>query len=179
MSMISPIRRFLVLPAVLALATLTGCASQMTHQEMTPAPVAVAKQHPQSVSVTIMPVQAGNPAADTITASELRTALSDAIVGSKAFAEVKNEGGDYQLTVQIFNLTTPVLGFSLTSQVEAGWTLKQAGTGTIVWQESIKSEHTTGATEAFAGVERQKMSIAGAIKKNIAAGLERIGALTL
>jgi hypothetical protein len=179
MNMISTVRRFLVLPAVLALATLTGCASQMTRQEMTPAPVAVAKQHPQSVTVSAAALPAGNPAGDLIVATELRSALSDAIVGSKAFADVKAEGGDYLLSVQIFSLETPAFGISFTSKVEAGWTLKQASTGTVVWQESIKSEHTTGGGEAFAGAERSKMSIAGAIKKNIAIGLERIGAATL
>ena len=178
MNMHSFIRRSLVLPAVLAVATLTGCASQMTHQEMTPAPVKVAKQHPQSVTVTALPMAGNDPVVATIAATELRTALSDAIVASKAFADVKGQGGDYQLAVQIFNLDTPSFGISMTSKVEAGWTLKRADTGAVVWQESIKSEHTTGGGEAFVGAERAKMSIAGAIRKNISTALERIGAAT-
>lgn len=178
MKMISIARRFLVLPAILAVATLTGCASQVTHQEMTPAPVKLAKQHPQSVTVatTAMP---NSPLAASIAEADLRAALSDAIVASKAFANVKDAGGDYQLTVQIFNLNTPSFGIAMTTKVEAGWTLKRADTGAVVWQEAIKSEHTTGGSEAFVGAERAKMSIAGAIKKNISIGLERIGAANL
>ena len=179
MNMTSLVRRFLVLPAVLAVATLTGCASQMTHQEMTPPPVQLAKQHPKSVTVTALPMASSDPVSASIAVTELRTALSDAIVASKAFADVKGEGGDYQLSVQIFNLNTPSFGIAMTSKVEAGWTLKRADTGAVVWQESIKSEHTTGGTEAFVGAERAKMSIAGAIRKNISTGLERIGAATL
>ena len=176
MNLISIARRFLVLPAVLALATLTGCASQMTHQELTPTPVKLAKQHPQSVTVTAMPLPSSPlPIAET----ELRAALSDALVASKAFADVKNTGGDYQLTFQVFNLQTPSFGIAMTSKVEAGWTLKRADSGAVVWQESITSEHTTGGSEAFVGAERAKMSIAGAIKKNISIGLERLGAASL
>jgi hypothetical protein len=172
-------RRFLVLPAMLAVATLTGCASQLTHQEMTPATVTVAKPHPQSVSVTALPKAGADAAASAAAMTELRAALSDAITANKVFASVKPEGGDYQLAVQIFNIDTPSMGISFTSRVEMGWTLKRADGGAVVWQESIKSEHTTGGTEAFAGAERQKMSIAGAIKKNVATGLEKIGALSL
>ena len=100
-------------------------------------------------------------------------------MASKAFKDVKDAGSDYQLTVQIFNLNTPSFGIAMTSRVEAGWTLKRADTGAVVWQEAIKSEHTTGGSEAFVGAERAKMSIAGAIKKNISIGLERTGAANL
>lgn len=178
MTMTSSLRRLCVLPAVLALAALTGCASQITHQDMTPAPVKLAKQHAKSVSVTALPPSSGNlPSAATTT--ELRTALSEAIAASQAFANVKPEGGDYQLTVQIFNASHPAFGISFTSKVEMGWTLKRADTGAVVWQESIVSEHTTGGTESFSGAERAKMSIVGAIKKNIGTGLTRVASLSL
>jgi hypothetical protein len=179
MNMTHFIRRFFVLPAMLAVATLTGCASQMTHQDMTPAAVSVAKHHPQSVTVTALPKAGADPAAAATVMAEMRAALTESIVSSKLFSSVKPEGGDYQLAVQVFNVDTPSMGISFTSRVELGWTLKRADTGAVVWQEAIKSEHTTGGTEAFAGGERQKMSIAGAIKKNIAMGLEKIGALSL
>jgi hypothetical protein len=179
MNMTSAFRRCYALPVVLALAGLTGCASQITHQDLTPAPVQVAKHHPQSVSVTTLPPATGDAAQAAATMAELRTALSDAITASQAFAKVKPEGGDYQLSVQIFNESHPAFGISFTSKIEMGWTLKRADTAAVVWQQSITSEHTTGGTEAFAGAERVKMSVAGAIKKNIAIGLSRIGALDL
>jgi hypothetical protein len=111
--------------------------------------------------------------------AELRTALGNAINASQAFAAVKPEGGEYQLTVQLFNESHPAFGISFTSKIEMGWTLKRADTGAVVWQESITSEHTTGGTEAFSGAERAKMSIAGAIKKNISTGLSRIATLSI
>ncbi|MGH8855293.1 MAG: hypothetical protein ACREWI_13560 [Telluria sp.] len=172
-------RRTLALPAVFVLATLTGCASQLTNQEMTPTPVQAAKQHPQTVTVATPTMASNDGAASLITMPELRTAVSNAIVASKAFADAKVDGGAYQLGVHVFNLDTPAMGFSMTSKVEMGWTLKRADSGAVVWQDSIKSEHTTGATEAFAGAERVKMSIGGAIRKNIDTAMKRIGTLTL
>lgn len=179
MSIQSTFRRIAVLPAVLVLATLTGCASQMTHQEMTPAPVQAAKQQPHSVTVATPTMTTNAGIASLITPAELQTAVSNAVAASKAFSSVQASGGAYQLGAQVFNVDAPAMGFSMTSKVEMGWTLKRADTGAVVWQESVKTEHTTGATEAFAGVERMKMSIGGAIRKNIDIALQRIGALSL
>lgn len=177
--MTSTLRRLSALPLVLTLAVLTGCASQITHQDMTPAPVQLAKHHAQSVSVTALPMAAADPAKSAAAMEELRTALSNAIAASQAFSKVKTDGGDLQLTVQLFNESHPAFGISFTSKIEMGWTLKRADTGTVVWQEAIKSEHTTGGTEAFSGAERVKMAMTGAIKKNISAGLSRIATLQL
>jgi hypothetical protein len=179
MNLTSTFRRLCYFPAALAFAALTGCASQLTHQEMTPAPVQLAKHHGQSVSVTTLPPAFGDAAAAAPTMAELHTALSNAITASQAFAKVQQEGSNYQLTVQIFNENHPAFGVSFTSKLEMGWTLKRADTGAVVWQESIKSEHTTGGLEAFSGAERVKMAIAGAIKSNINAGLSRIATLSL
>jgi hypothetical protein len=179
MTSISTFGRLRALAAMLALAALTGCASQMTHQDMTPAPVQLGKHHAQSVSVTALPALNADAQAAAAIMVELRTALSAAISDSKAFASVKPEGGDYQLTVQVFNESHPMMGISFTSKLEMGWTLKRVDGGAVVWQEVIKSEHTTGGTEAFSGAERVKMSVAGAIKKNISSGLSRIATLPL
>ncbi len=179
MNMTTAIRRLASLSALCVFAALTGCASQMTQQEMTPPPAAAAKQHAKSVNVAVLPMAKQDPVAQTIAADQLRAAIGEAIVASKAFADVKQDGGEYQLAVQIFNLQYPMFGVSMTSTIEIGWTLKRADTGAVVWQESITTEHTTGGTEAFVGAERLKMSVAGAIRKNIATGLQKISALTL
>jgi hypothetical protein len=179
MKMTLTFRRLGILFVAMTLAALTGCASTITHQDMTPAPAQLAKQHPQTVSVVALPMAAGDREGAAATMSELRTALSNAISTSKAFSKVAPEGGDYQLSVQIFSINHPSFGVSFTSKVEMGWTLKRADNGALIWQEAIKSEHTTGGMEAFSGAERVKMSIVGAIKNNITTGLTRISALAL
>lgn len=178
MTMTTTLRRLFVLPAVLALAALTGCASQMTHQEMTPATVQLAKHRPQSVTVTAVPRAGADAAATALVTGELRTAISDAITASQAFANVKPDGGDFQLTAQVFSESHPAFGISFTTKLSMGWTLKRADTGATLWQEEIASEHTTGGMEAFVGAERVKMSVAGAIRANIAKAMTRISEQT-
>lgn len=177
--MTSTIRLLCTLPAVLALAALTGCASQITHQEITPAPMQLAKHHAQSVSVIALPLLASVPMASAAPMVELRTALTDAITASQSFADVKSGGADYQLTVQVFSNKYSTSGLSCTTEVEMGWTLKRTDTGAVAWQEALKTEHTTSPSDAFVGVERAKMSLVGAIKKNISAGLSHIASLSL
>lgn len=179
MNMKSTFRRICTVSIALTLAALTGCASQMTHQDMTPARVRVVNHYSESVSVVALPAPEADAAAAAQFVAELRTALSDSIKTSKIFSSVKPEGGDYQLTVQIFSESHPAFAIAFTSKLEMGWTLKRADTGAVVWQESIKSEHTTGGTEAFVGAERLKMAIAGALKKNISTGLSHMGKLSL
>lgn len=173
-------QRLVLAPLVLALAALTGCAVQIPHQEMTPIALDVAHPHPQSVSVAALPQPGVDPAAASTVAAmtELRTALDASIRGYKVFASVRPEGGDYRLSVQVRELATPAFAIAFTSRVTLDWTLTRAG-GAVVWHDTIATEYTVGGDAAFVGTERQRMSIAGAVRKNIGAGLQRIGALAL
>jgi hypothetical protein len=178
MNMKSTFRRICTLSIALTLAGLTGCASQMTHQDMTPARVRVANHHAESVSLIALPAPGADAAAAAEFMTELNAALSDSIKASKIFSSVKADGSDYQLTVQFFSESHPAFAIAFTSTLEMGWTLKRVDTGAVVWQESIKSVNTTGGTEAFSGAERSKMAVAGAIKKNISTGLSHLGKLS-
>jgi hypothetical protein len=178
MTMTSTFRRLIALPVLLAVAALTGCASPLTHQDMTPAPVQVAKHRPDSVTVAAVPRAGADAESTALVTAELRTAISDAITASQAFASVKTDGGDYQLTAQVFSEKHPLFGVSFTSNLTMGWTLKRSAGGATVWQEEIASEHTTGGLEAFVGAERVKMAIAGAIRSNIAKAMSRIAEQT-
>ena len=169
--------RPLFLAAALAIAaTLTGCASPIQHANLIPATPAIQKQHATSVAVV-----AGGGGETTaagksnVSDVELQRAVAAAIAQSKVFSQVvEGKSGDYVLNVSVFNLVQPNMGFSFTVNVEMGWTLTRADTGAIVWRESIKSAHTTGAGEAFAGVERLRLATEGAIRANIQQGLEKL-----
>jgi hypothetical protein len=178
MNISTQLRQLLAVPAAALCLALTGCAA-ITPQEFTPAPVQLAQHHAQTVAVSVQAKQDGNAEKTKAESDAMTAALSDAITASKAFSAVLKDGGDYKLTVQVFSESHPVIGFSFTSQLEMGWTLTRKDTGAVVWQQSIKTEHTTGATEAFAGAERVKMAVAGAVKKNYVEGLNRIAALSL
>jgi hypothetical protein len=140
-----------------------------------------ANKHPQSVSVEVT----GGQETDGLGKSQISNesfaqALEQAITQSESFSRViEGSGQDYRLSVVIAGLEQPSFGFSFTVKMEAGWTLKRADTGTIVWQESIRSEHTASAGDAFAGVVRLRMATEGAARNNILQGLSRISKLAL
>nr|WP_314546569.1 hypothetical protein [uncultured Massilia sp.] len=173
-------KRLVLASLVLAAMALTGCAVHIPHEEMTPIALDVAHPHPQSVTVTTLPKPGADPSsASTVAAmTELRTALDESIRGYKVFAGVKPEGGDYRLTVQVREVATPAFAIAFTSTVTLDWSLARAN-GAVVWHETIATDYTVGGDEAFVGTERQRRSIAGAVRKNIGAGLQRIGALAL
>ena len=73
----------------------------------------------------------------------------------------------------------PSFGLTFTVKMEAGWQLKRVSDGSMVWQESIKSENTATTGDAFAAVTRLRLATEGAARKNIEQGLSRISALKL
>lgn len=170
-------------PAAALAATLVlgGCASPVTSTAMVPANVQISKQHQASVAVTTGGGAQTNPMwKSQISDADLKQALIDSIKQTKTFSSVvEGKGGKYNLNVAIFNLTQPSMGFSFTVGVEMGWTLTNAETGAVVWRESIKSEHTAGATEAFAGTTRLRMATEGAARNNVSMGLAKLSALSL
>lgn len=175
------VSRMFALPAIAALLALGGCASPVTHEGMQPVDLKVRQHHPETVSVT---TDGGSGTSalgkSQIDNAELERAVTDAIKQSKTFSRVlPAKGGDYLLTVNIFTVNQPTMGFSFTVNLEMGWTLTRASTGAKVWQESITSEYTAGATDAFAGVTRLRMATEGAARNNISKALKKIAALKL
>ena len=162
-------------------AVLGGCATGASYEAMVPPTVTAVKKHPQSVSVEV----SGGQETDAMGKSQVSNesfaqALEQAITQSQTFAQVtKGAGQQYKLSVVIAGLDQPSFGFSFTVKMEAGWTLKRADTGATVWQESIRSEYTAGAGDAFAGVVRLRMATEGAARNNISQGLSKISQLNL
>jgi hypothetical protein len=138
-----------------------------------------ANKHPQTVSVSTGGGQDTSAMGKSqIADADFAKAISDSISNAKTFSQViQGKGADYLLNVTIFNMDQPSFGLSFTVKMEAGWTLRKADTGAVVWQESIKSEHTATTSDAFAGVERLRLANEGAAKDNIAKGLSKLSAL--
>ena len=162
-----------------AAGVIAGCASPSKPEGMVPV-AAIAGQSARTTSVVV----AGGSETSAMGKSQISNeAFQQAIVMSieknKTFSSVvKGAGGDYQLAVTVVSMDQPSFGFSFTVKMEAAWSLKKAD-GTVVMQESIKSEGTAGATEAFAGTERLRLANEYAARANIAAALEKIGKLSL
>lgn len=177
---LSSFRRFLsILSLCAAAAVAAGCATATKPESMIPLDAVSGNRHAQSASVAV----AGGSETSSLGKSQIsneafRQAIVAAIEKNKTFSTVvKGANGDYRLAVTVVTLEQPSFGFSFTVKMEAAWSLKKAD-GTVILQESIKSEGTAGASEAFAGVERLRIATEAAARNNIAAGLAKIGTLS-
>ena len=164
-----------------ALAMLASCVTTASHETMTPLTFETGSKHQKTVSIS---VEGGKEHEDLgrtqISDAEFKQALNESITKSQTFSRVmEGMNGDYLLTVVIFSIDQPAMGFSFTVKMEAGWTLKRVATGEIVWQEAIKSEHTATPGEAFAAASRLRLATAGAARNNISQGLAKISKLKL
>jgi ABC-type transport auxiliary lipoprotein component len=151
-------------------ALLWGCATPATFEGMVPTSFQTVKNHSQTVRVNVTggqeTVAIGRP---QITNSGFTQALTDSITKSRTFSRViedQSQKADYLLTVTLFSMDKLVFG--RTVKMEAGWTLRRADTGTVVWQESIISEH------ADADI---RLATEGVARNNIAEGLRKISKL--
>jgi len=164
-----------VAPACLlgiVISLLLGCAMPASHMGMIPATFDTAKKHPQSVRVSVTGGQeteaVGRP---HIPNSAFAQALVESIAKSQTFSRViegQSKGEDYLLTATLFSLDKLVFGWTV--KLEAGWTLRRAGTGAIVWQESLTSEFSEFNVQ---------LATEGAARNNIAQALGKISRLNL
>lgn len=162
-------------------AFLAGCATPATYMGMVPTTFETAKKHPQTIGVSVKGGQetelTGTPKISDATFTQ---ALVDSITKSQMFSRVvQGKDADYLLTVTIFSMEQPLFGLTYTVKMEAGWTLQHADNGTVVWQESIKSEHTATFSDAVVAVTRLRLATEGAARNNIAQGLTKISQLKL
>ena len=173
----SMIRSLSVVALCASAVVIAGCASPSKPEGMVPT-TPIAGQHAKTTSVVV----AGGSETSSLGKSQIsndafQQAIAMSIEKNKTFSSVvKGAGGDYQLAVTVVSMDQPSFGLSFTVKMEAAWSLKKAD-GTVVMQESIKSEGTAGVGDAFAGVERLRLANEYAARANIATALEKIGKL--
>jgi hypothetical protein len=173
----------LLLVSILAVASslLTGCATPTTALGLTPAVIQTAVKHSQTVTVTVGGGQETNSMGKSqISDNMFAQAITDSINKSQLFSRViSDKGGDLLLIVSINNIDQPSFGASFTVKMECDWTIQKVDNGSILWQETIKSEYTAQMFDAFSGAERLRLATEGAGSENIALGLSKISALKL
>ena len=159
-------------------AVIAGCATASKPEAMVPTTAVAGTQHHATTSVVV----AGGSETSSMGKSQIsneafQQAIAMSIEKNKTFSSVvKAPGGDYTLAVTVVSMDQPSFGLSFTVKMEAAWSLKKTD-GTVVMQESIKSEGTAGVGDAFAAVERLRLANEGAARANISAALEKIGKL--
>jgi len=151
---------------------LGGCSMAATIEGMIPTSFETIKAHPQTVRVNVAggqeSVAVGRP---QITDGAFTQALIASITKSQTFSKVvedQSPGEEYLLTVTLFSMDKLVFG--QTVKLEAGWTLRRAGSGAVVWRESIVSESRHNDIQ---------VATEGAARSNIAQALSKISKLDL
>lgn len=158
-----------VCTAVMALI-LGGCASPANRVAMEAGTVARA-QAPKGSSIQVNVSGAGSPA---IADSDLKAAIETSLIKAALFSSVNQTPAEFSLSARIIEVQIPPVGYSFTVTLEIAWQLVRASDQKVLFRKSIRSEHTTGALESFAGVTRKRMAIEGAAKKNIETFLQDI-----
>jgi hypothetical protein len=180
--MMSMTRLHTTLILVALVSALAGCASPADKQAMSVGKgTVVAKKHPYTVGVTVRggaETTAGS--SSNIADADLKAAIESSIRETQVFRDiVQGKNGQYELVVNVVQLTKPTFGFSFTVDMEAGWTLTRLADGQVVYRKAITSSYTATTSAAFAGVTRLRLAVEGAAKANIAQGLAAVGELSL
>jgi hypothetical protein len=155
-----------------------GCVSDQ------PAPTTTsAVSHPESVAIKVTGGSDGTAAtASQVANAYFITGLTKSLKHARTFGKVLPVGSAeavFQLEVTIAPLEPPTIGESMTATVEANWTLTRVSNGYVLWQKKISASHTTGAREAFTGIERVQLAIEGAVQANIKDGVSQLGSASL
>ena len=171
--------------AGLALALLAGllggCASPATPAGIVPATFDVAARHAGSVSVAVTGGRStGDLDAPQISNDAFADALTAAIQRSGVFSGVADSSrADYRLTIQIFRVQSPIMGFTMRANMEAGWTLSKAAANKALWQQAIASDYAATMSDATFGATRSRMAVEGAARENIGNGIAALSRLPL
>ena len=170
----SPLKQYsLRVLFLFTLAALLGsCSTAARFEGMVPDSIETVTVHPQTVRVNVTGGQEsaalGKP---QITNAAFSQALIASITKFRTFAkaiEDQSPSGDFLLTVTLFS--TDKRSFGRTVKLEAGWTLRRAATGEIVWRESIISQSSQGNFQ---------VATEGAARNNIAQALSKISKIDL
>ncbi len=169
------------LALIAAVVMLTGCAAPANKEQMEAPALTTGKHHPYAVNVrTQGGAETGAMDSSNISNADLKAAIEASIAKSKLFKTiVSGNGGDYELSVSITQISKPAMGFSFTVDMECAWSLTKVSDRSIAMRKVIRSSHTTGATESFVGTKRLQMAVEGAVRNNITQGLTAISELAL
>lgn len=175
-------RRTGAIVLVAAAAVLAGCAAPAHKENMSAAPTVAVKKLPYSVRVeTRGGAETGAMDSSNVSNADLKVALEESITKSGLFKTIVQgkDGGEYELTVSVTNLTKPTFGGAFTVTMEAGWSLAKSADKSVVMRKAIKSEHTATMSDAFVGVTRLRLAVEGAVRNNISQGMQAISELPI
>ena len=157
----------------------SGC--QARAQKMVPE---VYLQIPYSVSVNevTVPMEPNPRWGAGISKTELKWALEDALERSSFDMPPTGDSQNYILDVAVLDYDKPWHGSAMTVCMKTKWTLKEAETKNVVWQDTFSSAYKTGWITSLGSVAdrgRLQQAQEGVARKNIMEGLRQLSLLGL
>lgn len=174
--------RPLVLACLLPLATTTGCASGATAAGMTVTPAElVAPANAEARAAYRVGAVGGGEETNPLWTSQVGSnEFREALVASLRAAGLLGDGqARYELKAMLMELKQPFLGFDMTVTATVQYAVTDATTGQVVLSEQVVTPHTATVGDAFVGATRLKLANEGAVRKNIAELVKRLGAARL
>jgi hypothetical protein len=170
------VRPLAAVAAAVAIVGLAGCAAPAQRESMAAAPLAAGKKLPYTVAVQTRGGQeTGAMDSSNVSNADLKAAIENSISQSHLFKSVvQGKDGDYDLTVTVTQLTKPTFGASFTVSLETAWSLVRVKDKAVVLRKSVASSHTAAWNDALVGATRLRLAVEGAVRKNIAEGLQAI-----
>ncbi len=108
-----------------------------------------------------------------VSSSDFERALETSLRNGGLLA-ANRQSGRYLLTAHMEKLEQPLMGFSMTVTATVRYVLHERATGKAVYEQSLSTPYTAGATDAFLGAERLKLANEGAIRNSIGKLMEEV-----
>jgi len=158
-------------PALLCLLLVPAACATLSAESITPNVVRAERRHDGTVRCE------ATGKSDVATGA-LHEAMRTSVMASGLFHGVVDAGEDWLLTATVVDYEAPEWGLDVTARVSIRWQLADTA-GAVFWTERIETEETGTPEDAFALGEREDFAIAGAVRTNLARGLERLASLEL
>lgn len=178
-----PLPRLLAAASLLAaFSTLSGCAAGASAAGMTVTPAELVQPTNPAMkgAVGVGAVGGGeetNPAwTSQVSNAEFQAALTASL---KAAGLLAAGPARYSLKAALVKLDQPFVGLDMTVTATVQYAVTDTTTGKVVWSESVVTPHTATMGDAFVGATRLKLANEGAVRKNIAQLVAKLGAAPL
>ncbi|MFA7172559.1 MAG: hypothetical protein WC340_03955 [Kiritimatiellia bacterium] len=167
-----------LLTAAITLLMLGGCAT---------APIAGNMIYTGKVYGKFNKVLINEVAVAKTTRAAPRAAIKSTEINSEAFDVALKESlrkhglywesGRFQLQAHILKIVQPPGRFDMKVTTQVQYTLVEIASGNVFFKETITSDHTAIASDAFTSIKRRRLALEGAGKGNIAQFLDQLSQL--
>lgn len=167
-----------LVPVLVAALLLGGCSTVAERAALEPA---VPARAVKAIGDTVQ-VQVSGGATDAnsnlaIRNDDFKAAVEGALLRAGLFQRTVSDAAAYTLAATFVDIRQPPMGFTMTSEVEVGWSLVRNADKAALLRRSLATSHTLGVSDAFSGAKRVRMTLEGAARKNIEAMLQELSRL--